>query len=39
MSSPAVVIATAKVRPGSEDALNAWNGRRAAVREEPPKIR
>jgi antibiotic biosynthesis monooxygenase (ABM) superfamily enzyme len=27
MSSPAVFIATAKVRPGSEDAFTAWKGR------------
>jgi hypothetical protein len=31
MSSPAVVIATAKVRPGSEDAFAAWKGRHDAV--------
>jgi antibiotic biosynthesis monooxygenase (ABM) superfamily enzyme len=27
MSSPAVLIATAKIRPGSEDAFAAWKGR------------
>jgi hypothetical protein len=31
MSSPAVLIATAKVRPGSEDAFAAWKGRHDAV--------
>lgn len=31
MSSPAVLIATAKVRPGSEDAFAAWKGQHDAV--------
>jgi hypothetical protein len=31
MNSPAVLIATAKVRPGSEDAFAAWKGRHDAV--------
>lgn len=31
MSSPVVLIATAKVRPGSEDAFAAWKGRHDAV--------
>src|SRR5262245_65841763 len=31
MSSPAVFIATAKVRPGSEDAFTAWKGLYDAV--------
>lgn len=31
MSSPAVLIATAKVRPGSEDAFAAWKGRHDAA--------
>jgi antibiotic biosynthesis monooxygenase (ABM) superfamily enzyme len=36
MSSPAVFIATAKVRPGSEDAFAAWKGRYdAAVAKFP----
>ena len=31
MSSPAVLIATAKIRPGSEDAFAAWQGRHDAA--------
>ena len=31
MSSPAVLIATAKIRPGSEDAFAAWKGRHDAA--------
>ena len=31
MSSPAVLIATAKLRPGSEDAFAAWKGRHDAA--------
>jgi antibiotic biosynthesis monooxygenase (ABM) superfamily enzyme len=39
MSSPAVLIATAKVRPGSEDAFAAWKGRHdAAIAKFPGYI-
>ena len=31
MSSPAVLIATARIRPGSEDAFAAWKGRHDAA--------
>src|SRR5207302_241552 len=31
MSTPAVLIATAKIRPGSEDAFAAWQGRHDAA--------
>ncbi len=36
MSSPAVLIATAKIRPGSEDAFAAWKGRHDAAAAEFP---
>ena len=31
MSSPAVLIATARIRPGGEDAFAAWKGRHDAA--------
>ncbi len=34
MSAPAVLIATAKIRPGSEDAFAAWKGRHDAAAAE-----